>query len=53
MYGAGETWIQDLRPQEAARLIWSYAVLAYRPAGFLNRIAARAVVLPRPILHCT
>ena len=47
---AGETWIQDLRPQEAARLIWSYAALGYRPAGFIDRLAARAPV-SRPSCH--
>jgi hypothetical protein len=52
---AGETWVQDLRPQEAARLVWSYAALGYRPAGFLDRLAARAPVSRPPSLNilCT
>lgn len=36
--------MNDLRPQDAARLVWSYAVLGYRPASFLDRVSVRATV---------
>ena len=48
--GAGVEWLHDLRPQDAARLVWSYAVLDYRPAGFLDRLAGRATVLPAALI---
>jgi hypothetical protein len=41
---AAERRVEQLRPLDAARLVWAYAMLGYFPAELLPKLGARAKV---------